>query len=76
MGSADGDMFVYYKVLLLQGLLAARKHMDKILNIVEIMQQGTSTHRLHPRDTLTFSLHHPNLLRFNTTLTTATSPPP
>uniref|UniRef100_A0A8C4Z8K4 Phosphatidylinositol 4-kinase beta n=1 Tax=Gadus morhua TaxID=8049 RepID=A0A8C4Z8K4_GADMO len=41
MGGALGDMFVYYKVLLLQGLLAARKHMDKILNIVEIMQQGS-----------------------------------
>lgn len=40
MGGVDGDMFLYYKVLMLQGLLAARKHMDKVLQIVEIMQQG------------------------------------
>lgn len=33
-------MFLYYKVLMLQGLLAARKHMDKVVHIVEIMQQG------------------------------------
>lgn len=33
-------MFLYYKVLMLQGLLAARKHMDKVVQIVEIMQQG------------------------------------
>lgn len=40
MGGVDGDMFLYYKVLMLQGLLAARKHMDKVVQIVEIMQQG------------------------------------
>lgn len=33
-------MFNYYKMLMLQGLIAARKHMDKVVQIVEIMQQG------------------------------------
>ena len=40
MGGQDGDMFNYYKMLMLQGLIAARKHMDKVIGIVEIMQQG------------------------------------
>lgn len=33
-------MFNYYKMLMLQGLIAARKHMDRVLHIVEVMQQG------------------------------------
>ncbi|XP_077363976.1 phosphatidylinositol 4-kinase beta-like isoform X2 [Festucalex cinctus] len=41
MGGLTGDMFVYYKMLMLQGMIAARKHMDKVLHIVEIMQQGS-----------------------------------
>ncbi|NWU15702.1 PI4KB kinase, partial [Cephalopterus ornatus] len=40
MGGLDGDMFNYYKMLMLQGLIAARKHMDRVIQIVEIMQQG------------------------------------
>ena len=40
MGGLDGNMFNYYKMLMLQGLIAARKHMDKVVQIVEIMQQG------------------------------------
>lgn len=43
MGGPDGDMFVYYKMLMLQGLIAARKHMEKVLQIVEIMQHGKGT---------------------------------
>ncbi|GCB86883.1 hypothetical protein scyTo_0027605, partial [Scyliorhinus torazame] len=39
MGGLDGDMFNYYKMLMLQGLITARKHMDKVAQIVEIMQQ-------------------------------------
>lgn len=42
MGGPDGDMFNYYRMLMLQGLIAARKHMDRVLQIVEIMQQGTA----------------------------------
>lgn len=43
MGGPDGDMFIYYKMLMLQGLIAARKHMEKVLQIVEVMQHGTDT---------------------------------
>lgn len=46
MGGLDGDMFNYYKMLMLQGLIAARKHMDKVVQIVEIMQQGGAGERL------------------------------
>lgn len=54
MGGLDGDMFNYYKMLMLQGLIAARKHMEKVVQIVEIMQQGTAPLH-HP---LTHSLTH------------------
>lgn len=48
MGGPDGDMFNYYKMLMLQGLIAARKHMESVLQIVEIMQQGRQhTPRTH-----------------------------
>ena len=40
MGGLGSDMFEYFKILMLQGLVAARKHMDKIVSIVEIMQTG------------------------------------
>ncbi|XP_022254569.1 phosphatidylinositol 4-kinase beta-like [Limulus polyphemus] len=38
MGGLGSDMFEYFKILMLQGFLAARKHHDKILALVEIMQ--------------------------------------
>ena len=40
MGGIGSDMFEYFKILMLQGLVAARKHMDKIVPLVEIMQTG------------------------------------
>ena len=40
MGGLGSDMFEYFKILMLQGLIAARKHMDKIVTLVEIMQNG------------------------------------
>ncbi|XP_028297952.1 phosphatidylinositol 4-kinase beta isoform X2 [Gouania willdenowi] len=52
MGGADGDMFNYYKMLMLQGLIAARKHMDRVLQIVEIMQQGSQLPCFHGSSTL------------------------
>ncbi|XP_044062668.1 phosphatidylinositol 4-kinase beta isoform X1 [Siniperca chuatsi] len=52
MGGPDGDMFNYYKMLMLQGLIAARKHMDRVLQIVEIMQQGTQLPCFHGSSTL------------------------
>ncbi|KAK9505633.1 hypothetical protein O3M35_009636 [Rhynocoris fuscipes] len=41
MGGPKSDMFEYFKILMLQGLVAARKHMDKILSLVEIMRLGS-----------------------------------
>ncbi|XP_033971323.1 phosphatidylinositol 4-kinase beta isoform X2 [Trematomus bernacchii] len=52
MGGPDGDMFNYYRMLMLQGLIAARKHMDRVIQIVEIMQQGTQLPCFHGSSTL------------------------
>lgn len=41
MGGEGSDMFEYFKILILQGLVASRKHMDKLLPTVEIMQTGS-----------------------------------
>lgn len=43
MGGLGSDMFKYFKMLILKGLIAARKHMDRILNLVEIMRSGNNT---------------------------------
>ncbi|XP_061597962.1 phosphatidylinositol 4-kinase beta-like [Cololabis saira] len=52
MGGLDGDMFIYYKMLMLQGLIAARKHMEKVLQIVEIMHQGSPLPCFHGSSTI------------------------
>ncbi|KAM9309372.1 LOW QUALITY PROTEIN: phosphatidylinositol 4-kinase beta [Pholidichthys leucotaenia] len=52
MGGPDGDMFNYYKMLMLQGLIASRKHMDRVLQVVEIMQQGSQLPCFHGSSTL------------------------
>ncbi|TDH03645.1 hypothetical protein EPR50_G00144050 [Perca flavescens] len=52
MGGLNGDMFIYYKMLMLQGLIAARKHMEKVLQIVEIMQQGSHLPCFHGSSTI------------------------
>lgn len=41
MGGETSDMFTYFKILLLQGLMAARKHNEKILSLVEVMSSGS-----------------------------------
>lgn len=41
MGGQGGDMFEYFKILILQGLVAARKHYDKFTNLVDIMRAGS-----------------------------------
>lgn len=41
MGGLGNDMFEYFKILMLQGFVASRKHMDKIIPLVEIMQSGS-----------------------------------
>ena len=33
-------MFEYFKILILQGLIAARKHSDRIMSLVDIMRAG------------------------------------
>ena len=40
MGGLDSDMYKYFRILMLKGFLASRKHMDKFTQIVEIMQTG------------------------------------
>lgn len=40
MDGLQSDMFNYFKILMLKGFLAARKHMEKFVQIVEIMQTG------------------------------------
>ncbi|XP_057690883.1 phosphatidylinositol 4-kinase beta isoform X1 [Corythoichthys intestinalis] len=52
MGGPEGDMFNYYKMLMLQGLIAARKHMERVLQIVEIMQQGSQLPCFHGSSTM------------------------
>ena len=37
MGGHGSDMFEYFKILILQGLLAARKHSDRLVNLIEIL---------------------------------------
>ena len=41
MGGVDGDLYHYFRFLMLKGFMASRKHMDKFVQIVEIMQTGT-----------------------------------
>uniref|UniRef100_A0A5S6R0F7 Phosphatidylinositol 4-kinase beta n=1 Tax=Trichuris muris TaxID=70415 RepID=A0A5S6R0F7_TRIMR len=41
MGGPESEMFNYFKILMLQGLIAARKHHERILTIVEIMLSGS-----------------------------------
>ena len=41
MGGLESDMYKYFRILMLKGFLASRKHMDKFTQIVEIMQTGT-----------------------------------
>ena len=40
MGGLNSDMFKYFKILMLKGFMAARKHNDKFIQLVEIMQPG------------------------------------
>lgn len=40
MGGENSDMFEYFKILILQGLIAARKHHGMIITLVEIMRSG------------------------------------
>ena len=40
MGGVDSGLYKEFKALMLKGFMAARKHMDKFIQLVEIMQTG------------------------------------
>ncbi|KAL0832956.1 hypothetical protein ABMA28_001091 [Loxostege sticticalis] len=40
MDGENSDMFQYFKILILRGLIAARKHCDQIIHVVELMRSG------------------------------------
>lgn len=40
MGGIGSDMFEYFKILMLQGMLACRKHHERLIAVVEIMMAG------------------------------------
>lgn len=42
MGGVDSDMFLYFKSLILRGMLAARKHHERIVSIAKIMCTETA----------------------------------
>ena len=46
MGGQGSDMFEYFKILILQGLVAARKHSDKITTLVDVMRAGMEFYKL------------------------------
>ncbi|RWS04579.1 uncharacterized protein B4U79_01736 [Dinothrombium tinctorium] len=41
MGGIGSDMFEYFKILILQGLIAARKHHERLVTLVEILQTNS-----------------------------------
>ncbi|XP_029655099.1 phosphatidylinositol 4-kinase beta-like [Octopus sinensis] len=43
MGGLESDMFRFFKSLIFQGLVAARKHVERIITLMEIMQVGNPT---------------------------------
>ena len=47
MGGLESDMYKYFRILMLKGFLASRKHMDKFTQIVEIMQTGTCIYSVY-----------------------------
>lgn len=40
MGGTESELWIEFQYLLLKGLMAARKHMDRVINIVEIMRSS------------------------------------
>ena len=46
MGGEGSDMFAYFKMLLLKGMLSARKHHDRVISLVEVMSSGEFFARL------------------------------
>eukprot|EP00042_Codosiga_hollandica_P037546 m.297201 g.297201 ORF g.297201 m.297201 type:complete len:96 (+) comp55163_c0_seq64:1877-2164(+) len=52
MDGQDSDMFKYFKFLLVRGFLAARKHHERFVVIVDIMQQESHMPCFSGRDTI------------------------
>lgn len=44
MDGVDSELWNEFRFLLLKGMMAARKHMDRVINIVEIMRSSKSGH--------------------------------
>ena len=42
MGGSDSDMFKYFKILILRGMIAVKKHSDKLLPLVETLVTSSS----------------------------------
>uniref|UniRef100_A0A0K0D411 PI3K/PI4K domain-containing protein n=1 Tax=Angiostrongylus cantonensis TaxID=6313 RepID=A0A0K0D411_ANGCA len=40
MGGIDSDLYIYFKTLILRGIIAARKHHERVMTIVQIMSKG------------------------------------
>ncbi|GBP17472.1 Phosphatidylinositol 4-kinase beta [Eumeta japonica] len=47
MDGEDSDMFQYFKILILRGLVAARKHCDQIIHVVELMRMDIAASDYH-----------------------------
>lgn len=44
MGGPNSALWTEFQYLLLKGIMAARKHMDRVINIVEIMRSSKLTY--------------------------------
>lgn len=40
MGGPESQLWIEFQHLLLKGMMAARKHMDRVINLVEIMRSS------------------------------------
>eukprot|EP00123_Amoebidium_parasiticum_P001639 comp12787_c0_seq1/m.7925 comp12787_c0_seq1/g.7925 ORF comp12787_c0_seq1/g.7925 comp12787_c0_seq1/m.7925 type:complete len:745 (-) comp12787_c0_seq1:613-2847(-) len=47
MGGVDGEMYAYFRELMWKGFVAARKHQDKIVTLVDMMQQDSQLPCFH-----------------------------
>ena len=82
MGGMDCDMFKYFKILILQGFLAARKHRDRFVTVVETMQRsacsptGLLTDRPPTQSRLASRITYHYFRRLVSSLYTETPPSP
>ena len=54
MGGEGSDMFKYFKILILQGLIAAKKHSEKLTSLVDVMRAGDQSFVNKAQDLLLF----------------------